>query len=485
MSNTSKSFSLILILILAVSSLIIVVATIPIGLAQSGTNVNGIITLNTTWTQADSPYNLTGDILVSSGTTLTVGMGSTLNLDSYSILVNGSLIIQEGATINMGNASAYILVNGVLSAIGTNNSPIQINGNVAGVTEFGPAYYSYITFSASSTGWNDATNSGSIIENAVVNLIALDVSTSVKVSNDTISGGEMDILGGSPVIYGNTISNLVYIKGGDCLLSNNNVVNGFILYSGEDGGDGATIINNVISDAEDVSGARDGIWFSGQSIGIVLIENNLISDNQYGIQIFSPNVNVMPTTLTIQNNTIANNNVGIWVSNSYEPTIRENSLLNNTLNIQLTTDYSGHSNNVDASNNWWGTTDIQAINQTMHDFKDDFTLGTVNFVPILNSPNPQALPNSNAPISTTIASPSPTPIQNSTFTSTPTTQSTPSTIPSSTLSPTPTLTVPEFPTLIILPLLAVATLLSLALIRKISTSSKKELILRIFPKKKS
>jgi parallel beta-helix repeat protein len=467
MSTISKSFSLLLIVILAVSSLTVIFATIPFGLAQSGTNVSGIIASDTTWTQADSPYNLTGDILISSGTTLTVGMGSTLNLDGYYIMVNGSLIIQQGSTINMGNADAYIQVNGVLSAIGTNNNPIQINGNVAGVTEFGPAYYSYITFSVSSTGWNDATNSGSIIENAVVNLTELDVSTSVKVSNDTISGGEMDILGGSPLIYGNSISTLVYIKGGNCLLSNNNVVNGFILYSGEDGGDGATIINNVISNAEYVSDFRDGIWFSGEPIGNVLIENNLISDNIYGIQIFSPNVSVMPTTLTIQNNTITNNNVGIWVSNAYQPTIIENNFPNNTLNIQLViTGYEGHSNNVDASNNWWGTTDAQAINQTIYDFKNDFNLGTVNFVPFLTEPNPEALPNQNPSISTTIASPSPTPIQNSTSSITPTTQSTPSTIPSSTLSPTPAPTVPEFPTWIILPLFAVAILLSTVFIRK-------------------
>ncbi len=449
MSIISKSFSLLLVFILAVSSMTVIFATTPLGLAQSGTTVNGIITSDTTWTQANSPYNLTGDILISSGTALTIGMGSTLNLNGYYIMVNGSLIIQQGATINMGNASAYILVNGVLSAIGTNNNPIQINGNVAGVTELGPAYYSYITFSPSSTGWNDATNSGSIIENAVVNLTEIDLSTSVNISNDTISGAEISILSGSPLIHGNTISNFILMNGGNCSLSNNNIVNGSISYASGS----ATIINNVISDAEYQSGFRDGIWFNwfGGPIGNVLIENNLISDNGYGIQIFSPNVAVIQTTLTIQNNTITNNNVGIWVSNAYQPTIIENNFLNNTLNIQLViTGYEGQSKNVDASNNWWGTTDVQAINQTMYDFKDDFTLGIVNFVPFLTAPNPEALPNLNAPISTTNASPSPTPIQNSTFTSTPT--------------PTPTPTVPEFPTIEVLAILLVLSLFAIIML---------------------
>lgn len=50
-----KSFVLNLILLLAVSSLLVVV-TIPVGLAQSGTNVNGIITSDTIWTRTNSPF---------------------------------------------------------------------------------------------------------------------------------------------------------------------------------------------------------------------------------------------------------------------------------------------------------------------------------------------------------------------------------------------------------------------------------------------
>src|SRR5208283_4286771 len=68
MSSISKSFSMLLILVLAVSSLIIVVATMPIGLGQSGTNTSTIISLDTTWTQANSPYNIEGNVLINNGT---------------------------------------------------------------------------------------------------------------------------------------------------------------------------------------------------------------------------------------------------------------------------------------------------------------------------------------------------------------------------------------------------------------------------------
>jgi hypothetical protein len=45
---------------------------------------------------------------------------------------------------------------------------------------------------------------------------------------------------------------------------------------------------------------------------------------------------------------------------------------------------------INATYNWWGTTDSQAINQTIFDYKNNFQIGTVNFVPFLTAPNSQA-----------------------------------------------------------------------------------------------
>ena len=94
--------------------------------------------------------------------------------------------------------------------------------------------------------------------------------------------------------------------------------------------------------------------------------------------------------------------------------------------------------------NWWGASDIVQIGNSIYDSKNDFTLGTVNFVPFLTEPNPQATPTSN---------PSPT--------STPTPTQSPSYVP----SPTPVPSISEFPTSIIMLLLVAATL-SLVVVRR-------------------
>ena len=78
---------------------------------------------------------------------------------------------------------------------------------------------------------------------------------------------------------------------------------------------------------------------------------------------------------------------------------------------------------VDASNNWWGTTDLAAINQTIYDHADDPQWGKLNFLPILSSPS------SSAPSIPEILNPIVTPQPSSDPQSTPTPQPTPSYTP--------------------------------------------------------
>lgn len=351
-----------------------------LGVVHASTEVTGIISSDTTWIRANSPYSLTGAILVSEGATLTIESGVTVNLNDY-----------------------YIRVNGTLRAIGNSTDKIFFNGE-------------YIDFRSGSTSWNEQTGNGNIIEHAILNRTAIITTTdsddvvAVKISNNvfefTYLGVAIDVNGGlilnniihrpiivngstevsdnvvfgqisaygSSTISGNNVTGSIYVNGSPRILYNNisAQINGLIETGiSMDGEDDAYICGNVIS------GFMIGIRATRTSI----IEKNLITDNVHGIAM---GYDAKPV---IRNNTISNNSDGIYCPTK-DSTIIYNNLQNNSnYNINLG---AGSKNDINATYNYWGTPDTQAINMTIHDYKHDFDLGTVSFVPFLTEPNPQA-----------------------------------------------------------------------------------------------
>jgi len=120
----------------------------------------------------------------------------------------------------------------------------------------------------------------------------------------------------------------------------------------------------------------------------------------------------------IEKNTIINNSIGLnSISSNIPsiPTVTDNNIYNNSMdniylgalsnsNPNILPAYLSTANSIDAVRNWWGTTNIQAINQSMRDSKNDSLVGTVTFSPFLTTPNSQAFPNLNAPVPTLTAS---------------------------------------------------------------------------------
>lgn len=113
------------------------------------------------------------------------------------------------------------------------------------------------------------------------------------------------------------------------------------------------------------------------------IQHNQITNSMYGIR-------TSTKAISIQDNTLTNNTVGIEV-NSNSATVKYNNIeesIQNSLILSTNT-------NLNAANNWWGTSDIQEINNGIYDFKDDFNVGTVEIKPILPERNQEALPKQN------------------------------------------------------------------------------------------
>jgi parallel beta-helix repeat protein len=397
---------------------------------ESGTTVNGKLINDTRWTQIDSPVNLSGTVTISNNATLAIDPGVTVNLGIYTLYVNGTL-----------------------AAIGEDNNEIIFTSSSN--SNYTSNVFATILFSSYSTPWNSTDNSGSIIQNAKLNNVGLQInSASPRIDNCAINSqfpyqslinindgspvisnsvilynnpgtssnvNCMNIRGGTPLIsnnrfegqYSSSISNDIYIDSGSPTITGN-TFDGEYLNSNSRGitinlggsqitnnqfrGDGylngiycsagSTVLNNVFSNCYSGINAQDrsimtvkGNTFLKGTDGISIstgasltITNNLIDSNsRFGINGGG----------YIDSNTITNNQIGIH--NPPEGTISNNNIVANTVNsITATTA------NINAQNNWWGTTDTQTINQTIYDQKIDKTLGIITFVPFLTQPSASA-----------------------------------------------------------------------------------------------
>jgi hypothetical protein len=411
-----------------------------INFVHADTNVPSIISSDTTWTQAGSPYVLAGPVRVNSGVTLTLEPGATVNVGTY-----------------------YLQIDGTLRSIGTSANPVNIKGALSSdiSTSIG-----YINFTDSCNGWSEQTGSGCIIEYTIINqTIIYTGNSTVKINSDTISfQGSMEVdnvvlslsgqtqvtnnvingavltTGGSPSIYNNKISGGMGLYGGSPTVSNNiisgsstyffigrdenreyntiavnaycsptmtnNQISGTIGIGDYRGYTGTTTITgntilgdvggggNVIIRGNIISGG--GVSTSGAT---ALVQNNLIVTSSGSSQ---PGVTASDSA-TVESNTVSGFKIGILVNGP--ATVKNN-------NIQNWTQYGlklASASDIDASNNWWGTTDTQAISQGIYDQKNDFNLGTVTFTPFLTAPNPDAPTLDYSPVPSSSSTPSPLP----------------------------------------------------------------------------
>jgi hypothetical protein len=381
-----KSLSRVFLLVFLICSAVLV-GTIPFSKAQASMSVIGEINSNTTWTKANSPYALIGQLTVKNGSSLTIEPGVTVYLNNYQLFVEGNLI-----------------------ARGTKTDFITFNGG-------------QISFSQTSDSWNEQNSSGSIIENATVTS-SLGISGSPKITGNAIQSVYID--GGSSEISNNNIGHIEIHWASPTICSNN--ITAGIQISGGNSQIHANILNNNITSIDYgvvstgyaiisgnlVSGCQSGFYLTtsadGQSAS-PLIERNTISNNDRGIDI---NIHLRDNevgSFKILNNTISKNRIGIYLvdQNVGQDAISYNNIQNNSIwNVYLVT--SPTTNEVNLSPNWWGGTDAQSINHTI--CYNEVTGGRVTLTPLLTVANPQAVPDLNAlcifPASSSIPATSPT-----------------------------------------------------------------------------
>jgi hypothetical protein len=103
----NKSISSVVLIALMVSSLVLF-GTVHFAKAQSGTSFSGMINADTTWAKANSPYTLTGNVLVDENITLTIELGVTVSFNSYFMNVSGTLLAIGSQTENIIMTSSGI-----------------------------------------------------------------------------------------------------------------------------------------------------------------------------------------------------------------------------------------------------------------------------------------------------------------------------------------------------------------------------------------
>ncbi len=344
-------------------------------LSYTQTSVSGVISSDETWTLANSPYLLSGNILVSSNVTLTIEPGVRIQLDN----------------------DTFIKVDGTLVAVGTDAKKITFD-------PFGRG----IHFDDSAVDYNPSDDSGNRIKHAII-------------KNPT-SGSFDPVMSG-----GHSSSHLVntheYNSGASnnqvsILLSNSHLEDVNIVFNGWGGSNvnETTIVENnvfvrgeISADNESNTILRKNIFHEvAFSITSCHMEYNIFNDCT--ISRFYPQSYGAGTKYVIKNNYI-NTNISKFQQGTYID------FINNTYKISAGDHIVGHVGNVtgnnllggsqykyrlstrlddfsvsvvSAENNYWGTTIESEIQSAIYDQTDDFQLDEVDYTPFLTSLNTTA-----------------------------------------------------------------------------------------------
>jgi len=301
--------------------------------ARAETPVAGTIGSDTTWSAGNSPYHVTGNILVSSGVTLTIQTGVTVRVDpGYSLRIDGTLVARGTSaapilfTMAQSTEWAYMLFSD--SSI---DATYDSNGNyVSG------CILEYCTVEYAGSGNNSALKidnaspllNACIIRNNKANAIY------VFYSSGSWNAGAVKITGCD--VSQNTGSG-VYVSayGGRLQASNNrftqNGGHGLYLSVGNAIASGASITKNLVRGNKDA-----GVYIIDSSYYATLADNLIIENNPVnyayagGVVISGGSSNrVIRNIIADNNNTVSGSSPG-GLQASGDVQITNNAILRNT-----------------------------------------------------------------------------------------------------------------------------------------------------------
>ena len=322
--------------------------------SNEGSSAGGI------WAQNASELRITDNTISENSGYGIYTSGGTITISNNTISGNsggyGGGIYARGGTITVsnntisGNSRSGIDTSGTATV--SNNT---ISGNSGGIHFFGYT----ITISNNIISGNSGGDVGGIYAHGML-------LETITITNNTISGNSGGDSGGiyatsddSPI----TISNNI-ISGNSA--NGSSGVGGIRVYSSYDT---TTVSNNTISDNIALENCLTSAIYLGGSfreVSVWKLESNLIINNHGGDE--KRAIYVEKPNWTINQNAIYNNDVGYFLY------------------------YGGDAGtNLDATNNYWGTSDQNELLNRIYDFFDNSSLGIVNYIPFATELD-QALP---------------------------------------------------------------------------------------------
>jgi hypothetical protein len=331
-----------------------------------------------------------------------------------------TLTIKPGVTIKFA-PGVYLKVDGSLRAEGLADGMITFTCAEGNADEGG---WAGVWISERSTGEN-------LLSHCIIEYVSEgfgDPKSSVLVNKGHIDNCTIRNNRGQGIIYGNsiTLSNSIIehnvssiftpVIGGtaDSVIEGNVVQYNEVRdggYDGTAGGiqGGGIIRNNVIRhNTVRARLAAGGICSYASGVGLdsaYLIESNLIEDNSafssghsgpgpiaVGGILGGGNVEIRYNTIQANEAQVSSGNLtagSIAVSSSGDSTrIRYNNFQGNSAKYEIIVGrfYAYETRDVDATSNWWGTTDEALVSERIYDYYDDFNLGRVLYQPVATAP---------------------------------------------------------------------------------------------------
>lgn len=389
--------------------------------AFSQTDVNGTITTNTNWSLSGSPYNITGDVQIPSGVSLSIAPGVKVDFKgTYQVLVSG----------------------GVISAQGTDLLPITFSGNAAGKAML---LFKSADLSQSSlvhtvfTGPQEAiqlADESDGAEDAVKNQKQLLVNFST-ISNTTLTTKGIGTISSLHVL--NSILNSVTLKtinqSSDSLIVENSDLKACTVdsktMSAEIALKHCTITTSSFA-AERMTSVNSTFTSSAFSESPSFVQSLHISNCEFK----NSTMNIPKTQLFMDNSIfeytapvgmrlglgsiycsrISGNNQGTalslvsWTDITIVGTFnfKNNTFSQNKIAIEMASDLPSSLNGIDSNNfinnsiyhiknlgkamggyygtNYWDASDSATIAQKIFDYADDPNLGRIKFTPFLTAP---------------------------------------------------------------------------------------------------